>query len=982
MQIKWFKHVSLMLITMILVTTVLGNFSSPTVSAESSDVFNKAYITSYGSGKVDVIDLETGEVELGKIKVGAQPNSAAISPQGNQVLVTNRGNNSVSVIDPVTDTVVGTINVETNPHGVTYNQDGSLAYVANYYSNSISVIDTAALTVIDTISTGNISNPVIAHPIGDKLYVSLRAAKSVLVVDLTTKETSSINIGHDVYSMSIDPTGTKLYVAVVGGNSVAVIDLATDSIEATIDIGEAPYAVELSPDGSRAYTANSDAGTVSIIDTTTNTVIETVTVGSYPYVIGVSRDGSKVYSVNYNSSNMSEIDAETNTLIKNITLSSGPFMVGTFMMTTFAAQNPSTPGTPSKSSNSALADLTISEATLSPAFAKETTEYTVNVDHTTESVTLNGVTEDSKATITVDGQDVSSGSDISVDLLAEGLTTVIDIEVTAEDGSITTYTVYVARAEAPSSNSELSSLTISKGTLTPAFDAATTSYKASVDYATNSLTISATAADEAATIAVNDVAINEDNTSEPVALKVGHNVITIEVTAEDGTITEYSLDVLRRAASTPDVDETPVTTPEPTPTTQVLLDDVKQEQLATAQKTKVNGQDALIVELDNDKVIEQLANNNNQTITIPFPANSGTAIGVLNGELVKAMENKQMTLQLTSEHGGYSLPMSALNIENVAGQFGNDINLSEIVINIQMSQAPSQETNDIEQAAGNQNVKLVGAPVSFEVTATWGGKTVVIDQFDQLVSRNIELPEGTDTAQLTTGVVVRQDGTLAHVPTYITVGEDGQVSATIHSFTNSSYALVYSPKTFSDTLQHWAKDDIADMASRLIIQGASDELFLPDQMITRAEFVTMMVKALGLPMGIGSETLADVNANDWYEDAIQTALSYQLINGYSDGSFRPDQSITRQEIAAIISRALTVIGQTSELTAAEVNDQLAAFKDAESIATWAKQDLASVVKNEIVQGNNGIIAANDLATRAEATTMIRRLLQTTKLINK
>jgi len=964
---------------MIVLTSVLGNFAIPTVSASSSDVLNKAYITSYGSGKVDVIDLETGEVELGKITVGSEPNSAAISPQGNQVLVTNRGNNSVSVIDPATDTVVGTIDVEGGPHGVTYNQDGSLAYVANYFSHTISVIDTAALTVIDTISTGASSSPVIAFPIGDKLYVSLRAAKAVLVVDLTTKQTSSINVGHEVYSMSIDPTGTKLYVAVVGGNQVAVIDLATDSIEATINLGAAPYAIELSPDGSRAYTANADNGTVSIIDTTTNTVIETVSVGASPYVIGVSRDGSKVYSVNYSSSNMSEIDTATNTLTRNITLSSGPFMVGTFMMTTFAAQNP---GTPSKSSNSALAELTISDGTLSPAFDKATTEYTVNVDHTTESITLNGVTDDSKATITVNGEEVSSGSDFSIDLLGAGLTTVVEVEVTAEDGSITTYTIEVVRATAPSSNSELSSLTISRGTLTPAFDSETTTYKATVDYATTSLTINATAADAAATITVNDVAVNEDNTSEPVALKVGHNIITIEVTAEDGTTTTYSLDVLRRAASTPVVDETPVSTPEPSPTTQVLLDDEKQEQLATARKAKINDQDALIVELDNDKVIEQLANNNKQTISIPFPANSGTAIGVLNGELAKTMETKQMTLQLTSEHGGYSLPMSALNIDNVAGQFGNDVNLADIVINVQMSQVSSQATNTIAQAASNQNLKLVGVPMSFEVTATWGGKTVVINQFDQLVTRNIELPEGTDTAQLTTGVVAREDGTLAHVPTYITVGEDGKASATINSLTNSSYALVYSPKTFTDTLQHWAKDDIADMASRLVIQGVSNELFLPNQMITRAEFVTMMVKALGLPLGIGSEILSDVNANDWHADAIQTALSYQLINGYSDGSFRPNQSITRQEIAAIISRALTVIGQNSELTAAEVNDQLAAFKDADSIATWAKKDLASVVRNGIVQGHKGIIAANDQATRAEATTMIRRLLQTTELINK
>src|SRR4029077_17477246 len=111
---------------------------------------------------------------------------------------------------------------------------------------------------------------------------------------------------------------------------------------------------------------------------------------------------------------------------------------------------------------------------------------------------------------------------------------VITTVVTAQDGTtVKTYTVTVNRA--PSTNANLSNLTLSAGTLTPAFSSGTLSYTASVSNATTSITETPTTADATATIKVNGVSVVSGNASQAINLSVGDNVITTAVTAQDGT---------------------------------------------------------------------------------------------------------------------------------------------------------------------------------------------------------------------------------------------------------------------------------------------------------------------------------------------------------------------------------------------------------------------------------------------------------------
>ncbi|WP_245238035.1 Ig-like domain-containing protein [Paenibacillus etheri] len=281
-------------------------------------------------------------MEKAKIKVGKTPNSAAINPDKTQVFVTNRLDNTVSVIDPITDTVSATLTVGKDPNGVAFNRDGSKAYVANKFDGTLSVINTRTLEVVDVIVAPG--EPVAMVAIGDKLYVTRQKADLVSVVDIQSDSViSEISVGQRPFGLSVNPAGTKIYVANQGPEqqpgSVSIIDTATGVKEADITVGMETSATEVSPDGSKVYAVNTYDNTLSVINTATLEVESTISVGGYPYVIGLSKDGLQAYTVNYSSDNMSVIDTTTNSVIKTISLSPGPFMVGSFMVPVAVAVN-------------------------------------------------------------------------------------------------------------------------------------------------------------------------------------------------------------------------------------------------------------------------------------------------------------------------------------------------------------------------------------------------------------------------------------------------------------------------------------------------------------------------------------------------------------------------------------------------------------------------------------------------------------------
>jgi gliding motility-associated-like protein len=190
-----------------------------------------------------------------------------------------------------------------------------------------------------------------------------------------------------------------------------------------------------------------------------------------------------------------------------------------------------------------LSNIVLNNGGLSPVFASATTSYTTNVGNGITSVTLKPVTSDPAATVAINGTAVTSGTTSTPITLAVGNNTITTV-VTAQDKTTKiAYTVTVVRA--PSSNAGLSNISVGTGKLSPAFATATTGYTMSVSNAMTSIQLRPSTSDANATLTVNGTKLTSGTISPAIALAIGNNIISIVVTAQDGTTNSYAITVTR-----------------------------------------------------------------------------------------------------------------------------------------------------------------------------------------------------------------------------------------------------------------------------------------------------------------------------------------------------------------------------------------------------------------------------------------------------
>ncbi|MFC0329669.1 asparaginase domain-containing protein [Paenibacillus sepulcri] len=174
------------------------------------------------------------------------------------------------------------------------------------------------------------------------------------------------------------------------------------------------------------------------------------------------------------------------------------------------------------------------------------------------------------------------------------------------------------------------------------------------------------------------------------------------------------------------------------------------------------------------------------------------------------------------------------------------------------------------------------------------------------------------------------------------------------------------PVALKDIAGHWAMASIEEAVAEGIVSGYSDGTFKPNQKLTRAEFAVMLINALK-PQGTGAELAFKDNAKikGWAADAVAQAVKAGIVSGYSDGTFKPDATITRSEMAVMIAKAMKL--DTSAGTAT-------GFADDAKIPAWAKGAVKAAKDNAIIGGRSGgMFAPNDTATRSEAVAILVKL---------
>lgn len=207
----------------------------------------------------------------------------------------------------------------------------------------------------------------------------------------------------------------------------------------------------------------------------------------------------------------------------------------------------------------------------------------------------------------------------------------------------------------------------------------------------------------------------------------------------------------------------------------------------------------------------------------------------------------------------------------------------------------------------------------------------------------------------------------------ITTGRYNPETKTVTFETNhfSQFAVVYVEKTFDDINNYpWAKKPIEILASKGIINGTTQTTYSPSENITRADYLTLLIKALGLTAEVDSN-FADVQETDYYYEAIGIAKKLGITVGSGNNQFNPKEYITRQDMMILTERALSI---TNKLTTNSVDkSQLEKFEDKELIAPYAKDSIARLIEEGLIKGSNNILNPLGNTTRAEAAVLVYRI---------
>lgn len=187
----------------------------------------------------------------------------------------------------------------------------------------------------------------------------------------------------------------------------------------------------------------------------------------------------------------------------------------------------------------------------------------------------------------------------------------------------------------------------------------------------------------------------------------------------------------------------------------------------------------------------------------------------------------------------------------------------------------------------------------------------------------------------------------------------------------SRYAAALQERSFQDMSGYgWAGDAIGVLASRGIVTGKSAQRFDPAATVKRAEFVTMIIRALGLSAS-AEPTFRDVDEAAYSYNEVAVAERLGIVRGTPGGLFHPGAALTREDMMVIAARALKAAGIQVE---ASSSANMAAYEDAAAVSDYAADSIAALSELGIVKGSGGKLKPQDAANRAEAAALIYRLL--------
>ncbi|WP_105617314.1 leucine-rich repeat protein [Vallitalea okinawensis] len=694
----------------------------------------------------------------------------------------------------------------------------------------------------------------------------------------------TIDVTNDITSIEVTPTVTSSATVTMEGEQVTSGEVA----EVALSVGANEINIVVTAeDGSTSETVitvmregNNDA-TLSGLNISTGALAPTFDSSITDYVVDVTNDIKSIEitpTVTSTATVTVEGEEVTSGEAAEVALSVGTNEINIVVTAEDGSTTSETVITVTRafSNDVKISALNISSGTLNPTFNSNTTIYEIDV---TNDITIIEVTPavTTNATVTVEGEEVTSGEAAEV-ALSIG-TNEINIVVTAEDGSTTAETV-ITVIRAGNDDASLSDLSISRGTLDPTFDSSIAEYRAGVANGISSIEVTPIVNDSNATVTVEGEEVISGQAAE-VALSVGANEINIVVTAQDGNTTAETILTVTRATSSNknSGNSSSDSTTEATDTTDIIIEQFESEKGEAVVEVTVEDNETI-----SEDVFETLKEEGGKL--------------VIDGDWYQWEFDGQSEVE-----------------EEVNADFEPSI---EIVDKDEVDIELDDEKGFIIKTKYEGKLPIK-AKIKFKVEKFANDQTVYMYYYNETTGK-LEL----------SGTAVNEDGQAEFEITHCSIYTITEKPVLKEGYENIAYVSGYSDGTFrpdqslsraeaavmlsrllesegiqgeskfSDT-DMWAEEEIVILSELDVINGYSDDTFKPNNDITRGELAVIMSKILGLDINEDKAGFTDTE-NHWAENAIGALREDGIVNGYSDGSFKPDAVVTRVEAIAMINR--------------------------------------------------------------------------------
>jgi YVTN family beta-propeller protein len=264
---------------------------------------------------------------IATVRVGAEPEGVAVSPDGRTVYVANQGSRLLSVVDAVSRRVT-TVRLRHTPRFVATSRDGSLVFVSMYENDKsgsgVAVVDAVTRKVVRYLATGVQPFTLAVGP-DDRLWVPIHGMGRVeIYTTADQRPDGQVIVPPNPHAVAFSASLMRTFTANHESNAVAVIDMRTNKVLKSVPVSRAPHSVAVSPDGRTALVAGYEGNTADLIDAKTMRRTGPIRVGKKPQSVAFARDGGHAYVVNEADNTVSVLNGRTGKVTATVRVGRSP----------------------------------------------------------------------------------------------------------------------------------------------------------------------------------------------------------------------------------------------------------------------------------------------------------------------------------------------------------------------------------------------------------------------------------------------------------------------------------------------------------------------------------------------------------------------------------------------------------------------------------------------------------------------------------